>query len=1588
MLRYRRRLIVLLLAWLLLARWGHPQQDPGRGARIGDSVFLDTDNAAIKKLGAARDFLAAGQWNDAIELLRQIADQHGDNVAPTSDGRFINVQTYCDMLLSGMGPEGLKLYRTRIDPQARKWFEAGRADRDEELLRKVVQRAFASSYGDDALLLLGEWACERGDLAQARNYWQMLVPHDRAAAAGEPVPALAYPDTPLDQPSIRARLMLCSLLQGNVSRARAELQDLKRQFPEAIGEIAGQTGNLVKILSAAADEAEKADVAPDSPDISTFAFNPQRNKVLPMAIDVGAVQWQVDLVNFPKAGHGKASAPVFPDRDRSPALEALWYFPVVYNEIVFLCDEASIYAWNLRTGKPAWPVGESQETSSTDSTDAVPSADEIRADGAPAGDADVAHPPVANPPAAKPPVTKQPVARTPAAKTPVPKSRVPQARLKIKPPLDADEDTVQNPELPPGISGRKTGSAAESTRSALQDAARIFTLPADQHRSWPDNTAGIPRFTLTIDQGRLYARVGAIPSQVQHTPSTLVCLDVEQGEGKLVWMVEGDKLHQGGESWTFEGSPLAADGYVYVALRRNKPRPQANVACLDAETGRLIWNRKVCIGLDLWGHVQEISQQLLTLAEDRLYYCTNMGAVAALDARDGVLRWVQTYRHLDADQNGAALNRSQKYGPNPCLFHDGSIYVAPTDFDHILAFDAETGVQKWTAANRGEVPALLGANRGKLIVAGDDLRALDLETGEQAWPAKGGMRQSDPEGRSYGRGLLAEGLIYWPTREELLIVDQETGALKRRLSLTVPHRQGGGNLAIAHGFLLVAQHDRLTAFCDHGMLEQRYSDELARRPRSASLHYELACVQESLGHAAEAVQNYQQACALIGDSDNRELARLRTLSGQRLFDAHLRLAESQIEQAKYAEAVHTFGEALQFAPEPSQRLSALQGLAKAEERNGRIDRAVAAYQTILESHDLRPLHQSDVARRHIRELIATHGRAIYAAYEARAKAAFTEARTRDDAAAVEEAVRSFANAQVAEASALSFARESARQERFQDANRILLRLLHEDISPAARASTLTVLARMAEQRQYWHSAENWWRLLADQFAEQLVEAGGREVPAKEFVAAHLQQARFQHTRLSDSGPEIPLVQRWTQTLPADAAIMPQGSPPAADRACVLVPGDGAACVDAQYGTPRWHVPLQGRLCWSAFAGDLLILATPIELCAVIPETGERVWERRFGSASIDAPTKLAPDSPRVRPAQGQHPADTERSVQLELRSGDARASSAVSSVESGAGQARSAGAASATTQASALPRFVALDDRIARLAPDGELTLLYAHNGEQAWNFRYRTGALNPYWYCGPDWVALQAADGQRTLVLNSHTGAVQGDLRRIAGVWSAPPLAIGKDRLAVVLAEAEVLALDLRACELSWRDSRPAPQAFALPSLLANDAALLMVLDGDTLVELDRETGRRLWSRRLGSHAVRDARELATLDRQSVYVASGGVLRSFALQTGRLNWERYLGPPDQDWRVARWGNLAWSWPTAGPGQSAIVVVDAKSGEAVERFPLDRGADSVTLLPSREFALVSSGRRLVGLHTLGAHSLGLPGEPAKSPIAVPLPEGR
>jgi outer membrane protein assembly factor BamB len=331
---------------------------------------------------------------------------------------------------------------------------------------------------------------------------------------------------------------------------------------------------------------------------------------------------------------------------------------------------------------------------------------------------------------------------------------------------------------------------------------------------------------MTIASGRLYARMGSGVTTRAQQPGRagptnyLVCLDLKS-QGRLLWKAVPE------DGWAYEGAPLARGDDVYVAMRRSDIRPQAYVVCLDARTGLRRWRRFVCAAeTPSRGIFAELTNGLLTLDGDTLYFNTNLGAVAALATLDGRIRWLTTYpRALKGDLLKPALHWARDL--TPCLADRGTLYVAPADTPHVLALAADNGQILWRSpAGLADVIHLLGISNDCLIASGRKLYWIHA-SGQEA----GQVRTQWPEGHEqigYGRGLVSAEHVWWPTKTNVFVFDKYSARLTRRIDLA-PRGTTGGNLLVANGRLVIAGSDRLTALAAESRPVEPYDDNLAKR---------------------------------------------------------------------------------------------------------------------------------------------------------------------------------------------------------------------------------------------------------------------------------------------------------------------------------------------------------------------------------------------------------------------------------------------------------------------------------------------------------------------------------------------------------------------------------------------------------------------------------------------------------------------------------------------------------------------------------------------------------------------------------------
>jgi len=438
-------------------------------------------------------------------------------------------------------------------------------------------------------------------------------------------------------------------------------------------------------------------------------------------------------------------------------------------------------------------------------------------------------------------------------------------------------------------------------------------------------------------------------------------------------------------------SPVVAAGKVFVSASAVKQETESLVIALDARSGAVLWRLKLCSQV-FRGYLGRGSHPAPpAFDEGTVYVSSNLGAVAAVCAETGAVRWLAEYDSFRPARRRVALRTDDCWENGPPVVYRGLVIAAPQDCDDLIALDADTGRERWRTPRRG-LRYLAGTADGRVYVTGNRAAAVDVSTGKVLW-------FSTQIGRPAGRPALLRSALLIPTESAIVELDTRSGKVISQYRLD--HARERGNLVVAGKLLLAASFDRVDAYGDAADIMRGGSpaDRLARGQRL-----------DRLGDAAGALREYKLALhALENDGGARPALRPPVLSA--ISKAQLRLGRSLAAAGHYGEAAKSFLLARRYAASSRASVEATFALAECRERQGKWKQAVAAYQFAVQRQRGAPvevlrgvsLPAELVAASRVDRIISKQGREVYREQDLKA-AGLLEAARKDKAPALFAAV--------------------------------------------------------------------------------------------------------------------------------------------------------------------------------------------------------------------------------------------------------------------------------------------------------------------------------------------------------------------------------------------------------------------------------------------------------------------------------------------------------------------------------------------------------------------------------------------------------
>lgn len=1031
-----------------------------------------------------------------------------------------------------------------------------------------------------------------------------------------------------------------------------------------------------------------------------------------------------------------------------------------------------------------------------------------------------------------------------------------------------------------------------------------------------------PRMTLTARNGRIYARMGDsgvsldFGNRMNPSNAFLVALDA-RNKGQVLWRVASHQIplpHVNDKDTlqgaTLEGTPVADDRRIYVVVTLSGPQTSTYVAALSAVSGEILWVKYLFdapnpfnLQAAMMGYQANHAHHLLTLAEDQLFYQSDSGAVASLEPESGQLRWLTAYSKRD-DAVNPGISMTSRRDLNPAIFADGMVYVAPADSPHLFALEASSGALKWKSAPLPDVVHLVGVSGGNLFATGDRAWTLEAATGKivRSWPDTGSGYEPA------GRGLMAGTFLYWPTANEIHILDQKTGLRSTRGSIRLKERfqTSGGNLVLGDGYLVVAGTDNLSVFTQNTKLIRRYEQMIAASPDTAAPRYRLATVAESLNETKIALDALRAALERVKPEDRLDGQELATLITDRLY----RLLLQQAGRAKSPDEALTFlAEAAERTPDPVKKQAVMVMRAHVLIEKGEAPTAfrelaeLAARPTSTEAlWAVEPRYDVNLAQRARLGMMAAWGKMNQAqknAVHTEEAAAFEKKNGEGIDSTFPAFLMSLSPGLPAARGRLAWAKKSLSEN---DPARALNALAEAENEPGLDGATQAaidalkqpILARSEEQQSLPLTR---WSLPGSAFRTYLAVTDDAEPAGKVKVAPALTTmvmsvARDGKTQLISAGSGLPLGVNVPELgKPAWAGVVSGRG--------VVFDGSSLAGLDLNTGESRWRLPLAGQAVNdqrnSPFAGP----------------TSEKPDQAERAQASPN-------------PVRNQNPEGSAAEAGWWLIS--------------------------------------ARQGRLLVQNQEGHLWRVDPIDGRVLW---HRLADAPNFGFAFLIGSHVLMRDGSAIFVLDADSGVMTKSMDPgTAGTdWSREPMPWDENHVILSPDRLNVTMIDLNRGERVWTwQATPVQPRNGPPRYFRHGENLLVIADGETAVRLNPKSGDVLWRSPLGDvDYSREDRDVA-LDDQRLYLVGniedkGVTVRALGLADGSPVWRTVAILSGKSWRVSRSG-LGSGMLMIGPDdefQRRLAQGIVQSGDSGEPFT-SRRVDEIADRSAAVLIDAASGR--------------------------------
>ncbi len=699
---------------------------------------LKTDPEQQRLLKRAEQCVADGRLDLAAVLWQRVLDEAGDTLM-TRDGRtYTSLADEVERTLSAGEERALATYRIGADGEAQAILAKAAPDKEEDALALIVRKYFLSSIGDDAAYKLACYALDRHDFVGASRLLTRILER--------------HPDPSMPKSEILLRLAVASAHMGDSATASAALS--------AIGQIPGPR--------------PESDVLDQVAQHLTLAA---QSSVLASA---SSQDWPMALGNPTRTGRMKS----LPAEATSRTLTELW----VQEQEMQVSQSSTPNQYGMMGG-PAFIGGRARAQRQQQNRAQAVSHDDL--------------------------VEQWREHKwTPSGMLLFDGGRV---YFKTHENLRCYSASATT-DKPVWWSLWNNRYSLDSMSSQVEMMVRTYGHQFQLASDKPRGLAEVHLFgdrvhqQMSIAGGMIYSIEGERIStasevkpeaqrpfqwgvQPRRTRSNFLAA-YETRSGKVRWhRSASDEDKEGSQDVGFLCAPVPFSNLLLTAVTDGGT---IWLYGLNAADGTTAWKSYLCDepanGCKPWSPVG------LAVDGREAYVVCGTGAVFAVDAVSGTIRWAVRYERAEKVSSSPQINMwyGQQQRKDLAGWEEDvvipvgrTLLVMASDSDQILALDRRSGSQLWpaprTPSGMQEASYCLGVSGRGLIVAGKNVvRRWDIPSGKLIW---------DHElGDSLGRGCLTDDAIYVPVRDSIVKLDLEKGREQVQVGVALTTGDPVGNL--------------------------------------------------------------------------------------------------------------------------------------------------------------------------------------------------------------------------------------------------------------------------------------------------------------------------------------------------------------------------------------------------------------------------------------------------------------------------------------------------------------------------------------------------------------------------------------------------------------------------------------------------------------------------------------------------------------------------------------------------------------------------------------------------------------------------